>query len=106
MNVSDEFSYARADETRDYGMDFVNDLNTTETIISAMVTMTLISGTDPALMSSHVSGAASVSGTVVSQRITGLVVGCRYNVEFVATTSNGTILSNDADLECAAFPTT
>jgi len=70
------------------GIDFTSQLQPSETISSATITASVYSGTDPN-PGAIVSGAASVSGTVVSQKITGGVLGVIYELLFVLLTSAG-----------------
>ena len=86
-----------AGETRNYAFDFASGLASGETISTKVVTATVYSGTD-ASPSSIVSGAASSSGSVVTQAITGGVVGVIYELLCTITTSTGQTLLISAAL--------
>jgi hypothetical protein len=78
-------------ETKDYEFDFVSELAEGETISSATVSASVYSGTD-ATPSNIISGADSTSGTIVTQRITGGVLGVIYILLCEAVTSAGQTL--------------
>lgn len=73
-------------ETAKYEFDFAGLLASAETISTQSVTAIVHSGTDPS-PSSIVSGSASASGTVVTQAITGGVLGVIYELTCTITTS-------------------
>lgn len=79
-------------QTKIYTWDFLSDLAVGETISTETVVMTVYSGTDaaPAAM---LSGAASASGSVVSQKLTAGVLGVIYEALCTITTSLGQTLS-------------
>ena len=81
-----------AGSTRTYTFDFTSDLAVGETISTETVTATVYSGTD-ASPSSLISGSASASGAVVSQKIAGGVVGVIYELLCTITTSAGQTLT-------------
>ena len=87
-----EFLPKYAGATCSVVFDFTSDLASSETIDSAVVTCTEYSGTD-ASPSSMVSGADSTSGYLVSQLITGGVVGNVYELLCTITTSLGQTLT-------------
>ena len=68
--------------------DFLSQLPAGQTISAAVCTAAVFSGMDgaPAAM---ISGAASFAGTVVSQNLTGGVVGTIYTILCTVTTSGG-----------------
>jgi hypothetical protein len=70
---------------------FISLLGVSETISSATVTATVYSGVDAA-PGSMISGAATISGSVVSQKIVGGVVGVVYELLCAAVTSAGQTL--------------
>jgi len=78
-------------ETQTYHFDFISRLATNETISSQSVAATVYSGVDPS-PSSIISGAATASGTIVSQNITGGVAGTIYKLVCTAITSAGQTL--------------
>lgn len=71
--------------------DFTSDLAVGETISSQSVTASVWSGTD-SLPSDIISGAATVSGAIVTQKIDGGVTGVIYELLCTATTSLGQTL--------------
>ena len=82
--------------------DFTSQLAIGETISTQSCTCSVYSGTD-ASPSSVISGSASASGTVVTQKLTGGVLGVIYNVLCTITTSVGQTLQQDGLL--AIIPT-
>lgn len=90
-----------AGSTQNYPFNFISDLAVGETISGATVTATLWSGTDSA-PSNLISGAASISGTVVTQALTGGVAGNIYAVTCTATTSTSQTLKRSAYLVVSA----
>lgn len=71
--------------------DFLSSLALGETISTKVVTATVFSGVD-ASPSSVISGAATSSGSVVSQKVTGGVLGVIYELLCQITTSAGQTL--------------
>ena len=86
-----EFEPKLVGETKNYSADFADDLGAGETISSKSVTASVYSGTD-AVPSNIVSGAATSSGSIVSQNITGGVLGVVYKLVYQITTSVGRTL--------------
>jgi len=84
-------------ETKTITFDFTSSLAIGETISTQTVTASTYSGTD-AVPSGVISGAASASGTVVSQKITGGVLGVMYELLCQITTSLGQTLQQSAFL--------
>ena len=72
-------------------MDFISRLGVGEIILTAAVTCSVYSGTDPS-PSSMISGSATVNGTVVEQSVTGGVLGTIYELLYTVTTSANQIL--------------
>ena len=87
----------QAGATKNYPFDFISDLAVGETISGATVTATLWTGTDPT-PSGIISGAASISGSVVTQKLTAGLAGNIYAVTCTATTSAGQTLVRSAYL--------
>ena len=81
-----------ASETILAAFDFTSNLAIGETISTQVCTCAVWSGTD-ASPSSVISGSATASGTVVSQKLTGGVLGVMYNVTCTITTSAGQTLA-------------
>lgn len=92
MYVGRDFDPANATESEVYSLDFVNELASGESLSSVTsVTLTVFQGTD-ADPSSHLSGSASITGTIVSQRLVTLTSGVTYTLSFtVLTTQTNTI---------------
>jgi hypothetical protein len=67
---------------------FISQLAVGETITAATVTSTLYAGTD-SNPSAMISGAALISGTIVTQSIIGGLLGNIYLIRCVVTTSAG-----------------
>ena len=85
--------------TRREAFDFLGDLAAGETILTASTVGTLYSGTDPA--PAVVSGSAAISGSIVTQLLTGGVLGCVYSLAITITTSLGQTLTKSAYLAIA-----
>jgi hypothetical protein len=68
--------------------DFISRLGVTETLVSAVATATVYSGTDPS-PGSIISGAAVISGTQVTQKVVGGLLGVIYEILITALTSLG-----------------
>lgn len=73
-------------ETANITFNFLSRLGASETISTAVVTASVYSGTD-ASPSAIVSGSASISGAVVTQKITAGVEGTIYKLTCTITTS-------------------
>lgn len=71
--------------------DFSSRLNTGATISTQVVTASVYSGTD-ASPSSVISGSATASGAIVTQKVTGGVVGVVYQLLCTITTSDSQTL--------------
>lgn len=80
-----------AGTTKNYNWDFLSDLQAGETLTGATVVMSVYSGTD-ASPASMLSGAAGSSGTIVTQKLTGGVLGVIYEALVTATTTLGQTL--------------
>jgi hypothetical protein len=70
---------------------FISAMGVTDTISTAVVTATVFTGVDPN-PSAIISGAAVISGTTVTQKVTGGVSGVIYGIECTVTTSAGDTL--------------
>jgi flagellar biosynthesis protein FliR len=78
-------------ETATYTFDFTSRLAATETISAQSVTVAVYSGTD-ATPSSLLSGSASASGHIVSQKLIGGTLGVIYEITCQITSSLSQIL--------------
>lgn len=79
-------------ETKNFVFDFASLIALGESISSASVSATVYSGVDSS-PSALISGSASISGTQVTQKVTGGVLGVTYNLVCTAITSAGQTLS-------------
>ena len=80
-----------------YPVDFISSLGVAETISSATVTASVYSGVDPNPQF-IVLGAATITGTIVQQGITGGVLGTIYELLYAATTSLNQLIEISAFL--------
>lgn len=85
------FSSKRAAEVQIFSVDFSPVLATGETLLAAVWAVSVLSGTD-ATPQSMVTGAASIAGSVVSQKLQGGVAGVNYAPVCTVTTSLGQTL--------------
>ena len=93
MTSRQDFSPKLQGETVTKTFEFVSALAAGETISTQSVTCTVWSGVDSS-PSSMISGSASASGTTVTQKITGGVVGVVYYLLCTITTSSGQTLQS------------
>jgi len=91
MTARQEFGSKTTNETRLLTFDFSSFLGVSETITLAVASCVVWSGTDPSPVS-MLSGGTSISGALVTQLVTGGLVGVLYVVQMVATTSLGQVL--------------
>jgi len=84
-------------ETLPEPCDFISKLSTGETITNAFCVCKVYSGADGS-PASVLSGAPSISGTIITQEVTGGVLGCTYELLFTAYTSFGNIVEISAYL--------
>ena len=84
--MAEFFSSKRDGETVAYGFDFQKVLATGETISTATFSSELVEGTDPS-PGTMISGSATISGTKVTQLITGGVDDAIYRIVCEITTS-------------------
>jgi len=81
----------RQGETSNYEFDFLSSLAISEAISTQSVAASVFTGVD-ASPSSIISGSASASGSIVTQKITGGTVGVVYTLVCTITTSAGQTL--------------
>lgn len=86
-----DFTSKRVGETEVFTVDYTKNLSVGETILSAVWTNSVKTGTD-ALPGSMIQGVATITGTLVSNKITGGIAGVYYAPICTATTSLGQIL--------------
>lgn len=94
MYVGSDFQQSDTEEDEVYAFDYVNDLETGETITAAAfeITMATGGGEDPDPQS-HAIGDAVIDATICSQRIAGLLPGKKYVIRCLATTSLNNVRS-------------
>lgn len=90
-------SIKKAGETAPVTFNFLSSMDSAETISTQVVAASVYSGVDanPAAL---ISGAATHSGKIVSQFLTGGVVGCVYQLLCTITTSLGKTLQQSCYL--------
>ena len=91
MSFRQEFPPKPISSTLNVTFDFTSDLASGGTISTKVVTATVYSGADAA-PSGIISGAATSSGNVVTQLLTGGTLGVVYQLLCTITTSNGQTL--------------
>lgn len=96
--MSTAFDAKRPDEVEVFAVDFARRLGTGVTITDASVKAVLESDESEAAIPAMVSGAAGVSGSIVSQLISGGADGVTYTLLFSATTSQSETLIEARDL--------
>jgi len=85
------FGTKRSGETLKLSFDFAADLATGETLSTPVVAASVYGGSDPP-PSGILSGSPAVSGSLVTQLVTGGLDHVTYQLVFQATTSNSQIL--------------
>ena len=100
MFVGRDFDPSDVGEDEVYSFNFVNDLNASESLATAVWTCTAVTGVD-ASAATRVNGGATVSGQTTSQRITGLLPGVRYRLLATAVTLQSNTVSLWAHVTCA-----
>ena len=94
MYLGRDFADADAGETGTFVIDFISKLQGINTaIVSAQWFCAATSGAEDADAQSHIDGPAVISGTKVSQRISGLRSGTVYCLTATATTAEGDVVS-------------
>ena len=84
-------------EIETFTFDFTAALGSGETINSASVTSSVVTGADPGI-AAMISGAAQISAGLVLQKIQGGVAGVRYELQCTIATSAGQTLILAGDL--------
>lgn len=79
-------------ERRVMTFDFTDELQPTETVIGASISVVLLGGTD-ATPAALLDGAQQVATPLVMQAVHAGVAGCNYGVLCLATTSTGNVLA-------------
>jgi hypothetical protein len=91
------FSYKLTTEIELFNFNFSGALGSSETITSANCVVEVKDGVD-ASPSSILSGSPSISGSVVTQKITGGLNGVTYRVEMSATSNTGNVYTIVGDI--------
>lgn len=99
MYVGRDFDASDTTESEVYSLNFVNDLQSGETILSVVFAMTAAEGVDSD-PSSRLDGAPSFIGTTAMQRVTGLVTGVVYTLAATVTTSLGNRITLWSRIPC------
>lgn len=105
MRGAVDFANILPGETVTCSFDMSNELGVGETITSVTFSLTVpiySVGVD-ASPSSHLHGSPSFTGAVVSQQLSGCVVGVTYVLTATVNTSAGQILQRYSDITCAAI---
>jgi hypothetical protein len=94
MYVGDDFPVVSPNDSRLYSLDFVRDVASTEIINSATAVLEVdTEHSDPGFVdgspASHMQGGPIINGTIVSQRLSGLLSGGVYLLRMIANTSQG-----------------
>lgn len=101
MFVGSDFQVMDVGENEVFGLNFVNDLPTGDSILSVVFTLTVKDGfgVDPS-PAAHLNGTPGFSGTTVLQRLSGLLPGVTYVVQAVVTTALGNTISLYSHVAC------
>ena len=94
MYVGADFDPQDGAETDTYTLNFSRDLQPLEVITQSTWTVAVVTGTD-ASASSRLNGAATIdsTGTITSQRFSGLLSTCTYRLTAAVTTNFGNVKS-------------
>jgi hypothetical protein len=92
--VGADYQIMDVGENEVFGLNFVNDLPSGDSILSVVFTLTVKDGygTDPN-PSAHLNGTPGVSGTTALQRLSGLLPGVTYILQAIVTTALGNTIS-------------
>ena len=104
MYVGRDFNPSDIGESERFSFDFVNDLDTDDTITSATWTCAVAAkseGTD-GNAAACINGPAVFTGTKTSQRVSGLQSGVVYVLRADVTTAEGDYVSLWSHVECKA----
>jgi hypothetical protein len=94
-----DFDPANPTESEVFSLDFANMLQSGETINSATIALTVVQGMDPK-PNSHLAGDLRIFGTVVSQRVGGLVAGVTYSFSITVNTSYSNVITLFSRIAC------
>jgi len=99
MYVGRDFDVSDQSESEVYSLNFVNDLQSGETILSVVFALTVSEGTD-ADVATRLDGDPGLINTIAMQRITGLLPGVVYALQATVTTSLGNNISLWSRIPC------
>jgi hypothetical protein len=99
MYVGVAFSPMDVGENEVFGLDFINDLPTGDSILSSSFTLIVDQGID-SNPSAHLNGAPGVGGTIALQRISGLLGGVNYLLQATVLTTLGNTISLNSFIRC------
>lgn len=99
MYVGRDWSVMNTGESEVFGLDFVNDLPTGDSLTSVVFTIAVVSGTD-ATPSSRLDGSPGISGTTAIQRISDLLPNVNYVLVAIAETALGNTLILYSRVRC------
>ena len=101
MDTGRSWDVANPTESQVYSYDFINDLGTGETLVTASFALTVLEGTDNT-PSSRLTGVSGINGSVASQRVQFLNAGVVYVLACTVTTSLSNTITLSAKLSCQA----
>ncbi len=96
-----DFSPASPTDSRNYGFNFTNALQSGDGIQSAQFSLLTVVGTD-ANPDSHLVGVPVINGMIVSQTIANLLTGVSYCVVCSIVTLSGQSISVSGGLSCVS----
>lgn len=100
MFTSRDYDPAQSGESDVYGMNFVNDIDADDSIVSATWTLSVAYGTDATPSARLINAAWVESPTVTNQRIANLVAGVTYIVQVSVNTTLGNTKQLYSHIEC------
>lgn len=96
-----DFPVCNTADNQPYSIDFINDVQTGETVVSATVSLTLFSGVD-SNPNGHLQGTYTINNnTIVTQPIAGLLPNNVYSLNISAFTSLAYTVELYALIPCA-----
>ena len=96
-----DFPVCNTADNQPYSIDFINDVQTGETVVSATVSLTLFSGVD-SNPTGHLQGTYTINNnTIVTQPISGLLPNNVYSLNISAFTSLAYTVELYALIPCA-----
>lgn len=99
MYTGCDFLVTNPGEKETYGLDFVNDLPSGDSLSAVSFSLTVAEGDDPT-PSTHLDGLPNIVGTVALQTLSGLLANNNYLLKCTATTTNGSTLILFSHIRC------